>query len=122
MTPEDVLAQYEARINLHDFDELVPLISGEAVFWFNDGSFSGHAEIRQAFEATWARFADEVYWLEDKRWIAQGDGAAACLYRFNWKTEIDGKSLSGAGRGTTVLRREAEGWKIVHEHLSGLPG
>ncbi|KKB12046.1 cag pathogenicity island protein Cag4 [Devosia geojensis] len=122
MTPEDVLAQYEARINRHDFDELVPLISGEAVFWFNDGSLSGLAEIRQAFEATWERFPLEDYWLTDKRWIAHGEGAAACLYRFNWKAEVDGKPLSGAGRGTTVLRREAEEWKIVHEHLSGLPG
>ena len=122
MTPEDVLVRYEVLINRHDFDALVPLISGEAVFWFNDGSFSGLTEIRQAFETTWRRFADEVYWLEDKRWIAHGDTAAACLYRFNWKTQVDGKLLSGAGRGTTVLRREADGWQIVHEHLSGLPG
>jgi len=122
VTPEDVLARYETLINRHVFDELVPLISGEAVFWFDDGSFSGLTEIRQAFEATWGRFPSEVYRLEAKRWIAHGDGAAACLYRFNWKAEVDGKLLSGAGRGTTVLRREAEGWKIVHEHLSGLPG
>lgn len=121
MTAEDVLAQYESRINLHDFDVLVPLISNEAVFWFNDGSFSGLVEIRRAFEATWARFANEVYWLEDKSWIALGEGAASCTYRFRWKTEVDGKPMSGAGRGTTVLRTEGGHWKIVHEHLSRLP-
>ena len=121
MTAEHVLAQYESRINLHDFDVLVPLISSEAVFWFNDGSFSGLAEIRRAFEATWERFADEVYWLEDKSWIAIGEGAASCTYHFRWKTEIDGKPMAGGGRGTTVLRTEGADWKIIHEHLSRLP-
>lgn len=38
MTPLDTLKAYEAKINLHDFDEVAPLISGEAVFWFSDGT------------------------------------------------------------------------------------
>lgn len=38
MGPKDVLEQYGARINQHDFDVLVPLIAEDAVFWFNDGS------------------------------------------------------------------------------------
>jgi ketosteroid isomerase-like protein len=118
MTPQDLLKQYEAQINLHQFDLVAPLIADDAVFWFNDGSFAGKAAIRGASERTWARFANETYWLTDLRWIALGDKAASCIYQFNWKAG----SASGIGRGTSVFRHGADGWKIVHEHLSGQPG
>jgi ketosteroid isomerase-like protein len=122
MTPQDVLKQYESRINLHQFDAVAPLIAEDAVVWFNDGSFAGHEAIRGAFERTWASLADETYWLTDLRWIAVGDVAASCIYQFNWKTTIDGQEASGIGRGTTVLRKGANGWQIAHEHLSDMPG
>jgi ketosteroid isomerase-like protein len=121
ITARDTLAAYEARINLQDFDQLVPLFSAEAVFWFNDGSFIGIDAIRAAFEATWARVPGEIYTLTDKLWLAESDTAAACLYRFHWTAIVDSKPVSGHGRGTTVLRREAETWRIIHEHLSGEP-
>lgn len=122
MTPQDLLKQYESRINLHQFDAVAPLIAADAVFWFNDGSFVGHEAIRGAFERTWASLADETYWLTDLHWITAGDVAASCLYQFNWTATINGKPASGIGRGTTVLRNKTDGWQIVHEHLSGMPG
>nr|WP_295892005.1 nuclear transport factor 2 family protein [uncultured Devosia sp.] len=122
MTPQDVLKQYESRINLHQFDAVASLIADDAVFWFNDGSFAGHEAIRGAFERTWASLANETYWLTDLRWIAVGDVAAGCIYQFNWKATIDGREASGVGRGTTVLGKGAGDWQIVHEHLSGMPG
>ena len=122
MTPQDLLKQYETRINLHQFDAVVPLIAEDAVVWFNDGSFTGHEAIRGAFERTWTSLADETYWLTDLRWIAVGGVAASCIYQFNWKSTISGQEASGYGRGTTVLRKGPDGWRIVHEHLSGMPG
>jgi ketosteroid isomerase-like protein len=122
MTPLDLLKQYESRINLHQFDAVAPLIAADAVFWFNDGSFVGTDAIRGAFERTWAGLANETYWLTDMRWIASGDVAASCIYQFNWKASVDGQDASGIGRGTTVLHKGADGWQIVHEHLSGMPG
>lgn len=121
MTPHDLLEQYEARINLHQFDAVAPLIADDAVFWFNDGSFVGTEAIRRAFERTWAALADETYWLTDRCWVAMGQDAACCLYQFNWKATVSGRPTTGMGRGTTVLAMTADGWKIVHEHLSGLP-
>ena len=115
---EDVLEAYRTKINGHDFDQLVPLISEAAIFWFNDGSREGIAAIRQAFEATWRSFPHERYWLEDQRWIAQGDVAASCVYHFRWEAVVEGTPRSGGGRGTTVLALEGEAWKIVHEHTS----
>jgi ketosteroid isomerase-like protein len=123
VTPQDALKRYESLINLHQFDAVAPLIAHDAVFWFNDGSFAGHQAIRNAFERTWASLADETYWLTDLRWIAVGDVAASCIYHFNWKSSVDGREISGSGRGTSVLRNTvADGWQIVHEHLSGMPG
>ena len=86
MCAEGVLSRYEALINQHDFDLLLPLISKEAIFWFNDGSHAGLVEIRKAFEETWRKFPLERYWLEDRRWLAMGEAAAGCVYRFCWQT------------------------------------
>jgi ketosteroid isomerase-like protein len=121
MRPEDVLDLYETKIKLRSFDELAPLIADDAVFWFSDGSHYGMDEIRAAFERTWRKVQDEVYWLENLRWVAVSDDAASCIYAFHWKGLWDGKAFEGKGRGTTVLRREADKWKIVHEHLSHFP-
>ncbi|WP_047457700.1 nuclear transport factor 2 family protein [Rhizobium rhizogenes] len=121
MRPDDVLKLYETKIKLQRFDELAPLIANDAVFWFSDGSHCGLKEIRAAFERTWEKSQEEVYWLEDLRWIAVGDDAASCIYTFHWKGLWDGKAFEGKGRGTTVLQKRSGEWKITHEHLSHFP-
>lgn len=121
MEPEDLLRTYEELINRHDFDLLVPLIAADASFWFSEGSYVGLAAIRAAFERTWAELADETYWLDDRHWLARDTDVAACTYRFNWTAMARAKSISGRGRGTTIVRRSADGWRIVHEHLSPMP-
>ncbi len=75
-----VMAEYAERINHHDFGDVAPLIADDAVFWFSDGSHSGLAAIRAAFEATWAVLTEEIYRIEALRWIAAGDGAASCIH------------------------------------------
>jgi ketosteroid isomerase-like protein len=121
MSASEHMKLYEARINLHRFDEVEPLISPEAVFWFTDGTHRGIDEIRAAFERTWQTLQNEAYWLENLEWIGLGETLASCTYRFCRKAEIDGKTFEGKGRGTTVLRKELRQWKIVHEHLSRFP-
>lgn len=113
-----VMERYAKRIDHHDFDAVAPLIADDAVFWFNDGSHSGLAAIRAAFEATWAVLTEEIYRIESLRWIATGDRAASCIYTFHWQATVNGERESGSGRGTSVLAKHADGWKIVHEHLS----
>ncbi|HXY58254.1 MAG TPA: nuclear transport factor 2 family protein [Methylocystis sp.] len=121
MNAVDHMKVYEEKINLRRFDEVEPLISPQAVFWFTDGTHRGIAEIRAAFERTWTTLQNEIYWLEDVEWIGLSDAVASCTYRFCWKAEISGDTFEGRGRGTTVLRTESGQWKIVHEHLSRFP-
>ncbi len=118
MHPEDVMKFYEARLSLHDFDALLPVIAEDAVFWFSDGDHVGIEAARRAFDAAWKAVENEVYNLADLRWLAIGDNAASCIYNFHWKGMVAGEPVWGGGRGTTVLRKDADGWKIVHEHLS----
>lgn len=113
---------YEARINRHDFDLMAPLIAADAVFVFSDGTHRGSAEIRAAFEATWAALNNDTYRLSQFVWLARDAELAACTYRFDWTTEVDGRPRAGHGRGTSVLQRGADCcWRVIHEHLSAAP-
>lgn len=121
MSARDTLEKYKSVINQHDFKLLVPLISKGCQFWFTSGTYKGHEATRQAFEKTWDMIKEEVYRLDDVVWIAEDDSAASCTYTYHWEGLIKGEKRSGKGRGTTVLKRESDGWKIVHEHLSAFP-
>lgn len=122
MTAREALRAYELGLNTHRFDAVADLIAPDAVFWFSDGNHHGTDAVQAAFEQTWQVLNNDTYWLDEVEWIAEGETAAVCIYRFNWKTQIDGRSASGSGRGTTVLHRIADQWKIIHEHLSANPG
>lgn len=121
-TPAQFLEDYVARTNGHQFAAVAELIAEDAVFWFNDGSFVGRVAIRGAFERTWAAIHDEIYRVDDIQWLVVDDHAAVCAYTFHWQGLIDGRLAQGSGRGTSVLRRTAERWLVVHEHLSPMPG
>jgi ketosteroid isomerase-like protein len=122
VTPEECLAEYERLSSLRDFGPLSELIAPDAVYFFNDGSYFGIDEIRKAIEATWAwNPDDESYTLSDIAWFARGDDFAACTYKFRWAGVVKGCPFESFGRGTAVLRRDGERWRIVHEHLSADP-
>ncbi len=121
MSAKNILEKYKVEINKHNFDTLEPLISQECKFWFSSGTFVGLEQTRKAFEKTWGMIKDEVYTLSDVEWIGESDHAAVCVYTFHWKGLIEGQFREGNGRGTSCFRRENDGWKIVHEHLSNFP-
>jgi len=115
------LEQYENATNSHDFTAVTPLLTNDAVYWFSDGSFEGIDAIQAAFEKTWATIQNEVYHITQVRWVAVSDTAATCIYEFTWQGDIDGVHKFGRGRGTNAITKTADGWKMVHEHLSRYP-
>lgn len=120
-TPEALLSEYEQRLSAQDFAKVIPLIHKDAVFWFNDGSYSGIDSIEGAFNKTFELIKEEKYWLTNLDWIYQSDDAASCHYQFNWEGIIEGTPSAGGGRGTSVLKNVDGSWKIMHEHLSRNP-
>lgn len=119
MSPTEFMRAYEAATNTHDLEGTLALIADDAVYLFSDeSSHVGKAAIRAALRANFDAISNETYRIHDLRWLAASDEVAACIYSFDWSGEIDGKPAGGAGRGTSVLRRVAGDWRVVHEHLS----
>lgn len=120
-TPDDFMREYAVQTNTHDFEQVAPLIAGDAVYFFSDGSYTSVGDLRAAFEHTWATIHDEDYRIEDVRWLARDERIAVCVYRFRWHGVVNGQPRDGVGRGTSVLARSQAGWRVVHEHLSPMP-
>lgn len=119
MTPDDFMRRYEAATNAHDLAGTLGLIAEDAVYLFSDRTTHiGKAAISDALAANFDNIRNETYAITGLRWPAISDTVAVCIYGFSWTGEIDGKSASGSGRGTSVLRRDDGHWLVVHEHLS----
>ena len=90
MTPVEFLKLYESRANSRRFEEVVPLIENDAVFWFNDGSFLGIESIRKAFEKTWAfEIQNKRYWLDNIQWWRKNELRSA-TFTYNWTGVMKG--------------------------------
>ena len=115
----DCLAAFEAALASADLDAATALLTDDAVFFYSNGSAHvGRDAIRAAIKANFDSIKDDNFATSDHIWLAQSSAAAACVYSFAWTGTMDGKKVGGRGRGTTILRHDAEGWRITHEHLS----
>ena len=112
------MKKYENAANSRNFDNVEELVWDDAIFWFSDGSFTGIESVRSAFENTWNSITDEDYSIENLKWVYIGDECAVCLYKFVSKGIINGVVSNVIGRGTTVLKKVGNEWKVAHEHLS----
>ena len=112
------MKKYESAANSRNFDNVKELVWDDAIFWFTDGSFTGIESVRSAFENTWNSIKDEDYSIENLKWIYTGDDCAVCLYKFVSKGITSGVVSIVIGRGTTVLKKVGNEWKVAHEHLS----
>lgn len=117
----DFLSEYIRRTNSHQFDAIAPLIDDHAIYWFSSGSYRGLNAIQNAFERTWSIIQNEHYALEDLEWLTIDDLTATCIYTYRWRGSIDGATREGVGRGTNIMRKDSQKWRIVHEHLSPRP-
>jgi ketosteroid isomerase-like protein len=120
-TPQHFMRVYAIQTNTHDFNRVALLIAEDAVYFFNEGTYTGRDELRAAFERTWATIRDEDYGIEELRWLGCNERVAVCISRFRWRGLVDAEPREGEGRGTSVLVHSDEGWRVVHEHLSPVP-
>ncbi|MEO6012788.1 MAG: DUF4440 domain-containing protein [Devosia sp.] len=119
MPPVEFMRLYESRTGAHDLDGTLALIADDAVYLFSDGSSHvGKAAIAKVLASNFNSIIDETYAIRDLSWLATSGDIAACVYTFHWSGTIDGRPASGNGRGTSVLKRNGDGWLVVHEHLS----
>ncbi|MCX6116999.1 MAG: nuclear transport factor 2 family protein [Proteobacteria bacterium] len=121
MQADEFLKTYERLTNTHEFDRVQPLIDDKAVFWFSSGSYCGLPAIQKAFENTWQLIQEEVYRIEDVACISKSETSAVYVYTYHWEGKINGLFAQGSGRGTSVIVKRAETWKVIHEHLSLFP-
>lgn len=118
---DEFILNYEKATNSHDFDRCEQLVDTDAIYYFSDGTFIGINQIRQAFESTWKAIENEVYEIKNVEWLHKEEDIGVCVYDFSWKGIVNGEQKSGGGRGTNVIVKKENAWKMVHEHLSKSP-
>ena len=118
-TPAELMSAYEAASRAHDLDALLPLIDDCAVYYFsNESAHVGKPAVEAVIRHNFEVITGEHYAISNLHWLAESDDVAACVYDYAWSGVINGKSASGSGRGSTVLVRRGDVWKVSHEHLS----
>ena len=118
-TADEFMLAYEQATNSHDVEATLSLVDEQAVYLFSDESVHvGKRAIERVFRRNFDLIRDESYSIDNLTWLVNSREVAACVYDYSWSGMINGEPASGSGRGTTVLRRSQNGWKVVHEHLS----
>lgn len=120
--PEQALEQYIQATNSHEFDNVAKMLHPHAVYWFGDKECKTIDEIRHYFENAWRMIHEEKYSASHVQWLVNTSDAATCIYYYHYEGYANGKFVQGSGRATNVFLKDEQGnWKLVHEHLSGLP-
>lgn len=118
-TAEEFMLAYERATNSHDVDATLARVHEQAVYFFSDESVHvGKGAIEKVLRRNFELIEGEEYAISNLRWLVNSGDVAACVYDYAWSGLIGGQPASGSGRGTTVLQRSQDGWKVIHEHLS----
>ncbi|HWE99548.1 MAG TPA: nuclear transport factor 2 family protein [Caulobacteraceae bacterium] len=117
-SPQACVAAFADALIRRDMPAALGWLSDDVVFLYSNGaSLVGKAAFEAWMTASWGQVSDYSYASHNPRWIVQSDAFAAVIYGFSWSGVVGGQRVGGSGRGTRVLRHEAAGWRIVHEHL-----
>jgi len=118
MIPEEFIQAYENALASQDWSQVEPLIHEEACVTFSNGTVhKSRTEVQAAFEKNFSSIKNENYSITNVHWVMKGIETAVYLFDFHWSGIINGKPAQGAGRGTSVLVRQAGQWKLLIEHL-----
>jgi ketosteroid isomerase-like protein len=118
MSPEEFVQAYEQALATQDWKQVEPLVHPDVCVTFSNGAVNkGISEVKAAFEKNFSSIKDEEYSMTKLHWVMRGGETAVYLFDFQWKGIIDGKPAHGAGRGTSVLIKDKDGWLLLVEHL-----
>ena len=118
-TPDQFMQAYEHATANHDLASTLERIDDDAIYLFsNESVHIGKPAVEWVLRHNFEVIKAESYSISNLTWMAQSDDVAACVYDYAWSGTIDGEKMSGFGRGTCVLKRSGDEWRIVHEHLS----
>jgi uncharacterized protein (TIGR02246 family) len=119
VTPAETKREMVRRMNAKDLPATMELVADDAVyFWSNGSAMFGKPAIAAAMQANFDGIADDTYDVVDVTWLVETEDVAACVFSFHWTGTMEGKEVSGRGRGASVLKRTSGSWRIVHENLS----
>lgn len=118
-TPQACITAFVDAMIRRDMPAALALLTDDVVLYYSNGSAIWG---KQAFEATmtanWKMISDYTYKTIETKWIVESDRVAAVIYTLAWSGKVNGNAVGGEGRGTRVLQRDSNGWRIDHEHLS----
>ena len=118
LTLDEFIPLYEHSLASQHWHAVDPLVHDDACVTFSNGTVHvGKAAVQRAFEGNFAAIADEEYRISNIRWVHRGSEIAVYLFDFNWSGRVGGRPASGSSRGTTVLHRNDDGWRLLVEHL-----
>jgi ketosteroid isomerase-like protein len=115
----EFMMAYERALNSHDTEAALSMVDEGAVYMFSDESVHvGKRAIGTVIRRNFELIKEERYSIDNVMWLVNSGEVAVCVYDYSWSGTIQGEPATGSGRGTTVLKRSEDGWKVVHEHLS----
>lgn len=116
------MEELDAAINTRNFEKVRPLIAEKATYTLPNGQKHRYiSSIEEAFKTSWKIIEDETYATKNRFWHAAYDDIAYCTYDFRWDGHINSESVSGEGRGRTILRKQEGTWKVMRTILINLP-
>jgi ketosteroid isomerase-like protein len=119
-----LVRQEAAAINARDLQKLSQVWSQNPDITLFDlsppGRFQGWDTIGRTFNDFFGRLA-EPHLTIDALAVQVSGTLAWATYDWSISGRLDTATLEDHGRTTSVYRREKEGWKLVHEHVSLAP-
>ena len=118
MYPEQFIQAYERALGTQDWHQVELLVHDNACVTFSNGSVhKGKDEVGKAFTRNFSLIMDETYSISNVHWVHKDNNIAVYLFDFHWTGVVNDKQASGSGRGSSVLIKENEQWKLLIEHL-----
>jgi ketosteroid isomerase-like protein len=116
-----VVDSFHAALHRGDTRAAASLVAGDALIFESGGAEHSRAEYEAHHLPADADFSKSVT-TSVKRRTGGSDGAVAWIATEGaYRGTHHGKSFDQVTTETMVLRRTAEGWKIVHIHWSSAP-